>query len=658
MKQITYSVLGTLLLCFLALNAQAQELVKDVKISSEKTTLQMADQSPQSYLLEIGGPDSYYWKKEIKDVKSINLSNLNAKGEKFSDGLYKLQVTPILKISPEQKAMLKEIRFDEKAMAAFRIEHNFPTEVDVYNINFSIRNGKFVTPEQKEARLAIPSISSSWNQNHPSLYASLNSVELDYGKPVMTADGQTYATDNSLNNEDDQVFADDVIVQSSICVGFDCANGESFGSDTQRLKENNLRIHFDDTSASASFPGNDWRITINDSTNGGANYFAVEDATAGRIPFRIEAGAPVNTLYVEDDGDVGIKTANPVVDLHMVEGNTPTLRLEQDGSDGFASQTWDIAGNETNFFIRDVNNGSALPFRIRAGADQNAIFIQNNNNVGLLTESPQASLHVRRTDGTASVLVEETNSSASDVLMTLSSNSSATTNMLSIKNNSTTAANRTLLVLENNGGNRIQFNNTDSNDASEYTFGLNNNGLLIMSRIGVSGTAFTVDANNNIGVKTTSPGFEFEVNGNAAKTGGGVWETASDRKLKTKIENYTDGLDKLLQIRPVRYEFNGKQGLVTDKKFIGIIAQEMQEVAPYMINQTVYTDEEGNKSNYLSYDGSALTYMLINSVKTQNEKIEKQAEEIKELQEELSKVEQLQKQVAELTKLVKQNAND
>ncbi len=50
---------------------------------------------------------------------------------------------------------------------------------------------------------------------------------------------------------DDQVIADDLIVQGSTCVGFDCVNGESFGFDTIRLKENNTRINFDDTSATA-----------------------------------------------------------------------------------------------------------------------------------------------------------------------------------------------------------------------------------------------------------------------------------------------------------------------------------------------------------------------------------------------------------------------
>ena len=44
----------------------------------------------------------------------------------------------------------------------------------------------------------------------------------------------------------DFLIIDDLIVDGSACIGFDCVNGESFGFDTLRLKENNLRIKFDD----------------------------------------------------------------------------------------------------------------------------------------------------------------------------------------------------------------------------------------------------------------------------------------------------------------------------------------------------------------------------------------------------------------------------
>lgn len=211
----------------------------------------------------------------------------------------------------------------------------------------------------------------------------------------------------------DQVIADDLIVTFSACIGNDCANGESFGFDTLRLKENNTRIKFDDTSASGSFPFNDWQLTANESDNGGLNKFSLDDITNGRTPFTVEASAQSNALYVDDSGHVGFGTSAPVVDLHAVSGNSPTLRLAQDGSDGFTSQIWDVAGNEANFFVRDVTNGSRLSFRIRPGAPESSIDIAADGDVGIGTDNPQASLHVRRTDGTVAVLIEDANGTQS-----------------------------------------------------------------------------------------------------------------------------------------------------------------------------------------------------------------------------------------------------
>ena len=193
----------------------------------------------------------------------------------------------------------------------------------------------------------------------------------------------------------DQQIIDDLIVQGSICAGQDCVNGESFGFDTIRLKENNLRIKFQDTSNSASFPTNDWQLTANDSGNGGANKFSIDDITNGKIPFTVEANTPSHTLYVDSAGRIGVGTSTPVVDLHMVQGNSPSLRLQQDGSSGFAPQTWDISGNETNFFIRDVTNSSNLPFRIKPGAPDDSVYIAASGNIGLGTPSPTARLDVR-----------------------------------------------------------------------------------------------------------------------------------------------------------------------------------------------------------------------------------------------------------------------
>jgi len=109
---------------------------------------------------------------------------------------------------------------------------------------------------------------------------------------------------------------------------------------------------------------------------------------------------------VDDGGRLGLGTSTPVVDVHIKSGNTPTLRLEQDGSSGFTPQTWDVAGNEANFFVRDATNGSTLPFRIFPGAPSNALTIEaTTGDVGIGTTSPAADLHITRS-GAALIILE------------------------------------------------------------------------------------------------------------------------------------------------------------------------------------------------------------------------------------------------------------
>ncbi len=213
----------------------------------------------------------------------------------------------------------------------------------------------------------------------------------------------------------DQVIPDDLIVQGSECVGFDCVNNENFGFDTIRLKENNTRIKFDDTSVGA-FPANDWQLTANDSASGGASRFSIEDTTGARIPFTLTAGAATNSIFVSSAGKVGFRTATPVLDLHVNTSDTPSLRLEQNNSGGYTAQTWDVAGNEANFFVRDVTGGSRLPLRIRPGAPTSSIDVSAAGNVGIGTASPSAALHIVRNTGTVAAMARFSNNSGVQAL--------------------------------------------------------------------------------------------------------------------------------------------------------------------------------------------------------------------------------------------------
>lgn len=136
-----------------------------------------------------------------------------------------------------------------------------------------------------------------------------------------------------------------------------------------------------------------------------------------------------------------------------------------------------------------------------------------------------------------------------------------------------------------------------------------------------------ISGNGNVGIGTTGPNYLLEVNGSAAKPGGGSWTASSDARLKTNVQNYTDGLAQLLRIRPVRFHYNTLSGHDTRPEYVGVIAQELQPVAPYMVGSF-----QRDSVTYLNVDNSAMVYMLINSVKEQQAEIEELKQRVRELE--------------------------
>ncbi|TLU97862.1 tail fiber domain-containing protein [Dyadobacter luticola] len=153
----------------------------------------------------------------------------------------------------------------------------------------------------------------------------------------------------------------------------------------------------------------------------------------------------------------------------------------------------------------------------------------------------------------------------------------------------------------------------------------------------------------NVGIGVSAPDYQFQMSTEmAAKWGSPSWKVASDERLKKDVSNFTEGLETLSKIRPVWFTYNGKGGAATTNKFVGIIAQEMQKIAPYTIGSFTYQDSLGNKIEYLDYDANAVTYILINSVKEQQKVIEEKEAKIQEI---TSRLEQLERAVSALKPL-------
>jgi hypothetical protein len=152
---------------------------------------------------------------------------------------------------------------------------------------------------------------------------------------------------------------------------------------------------------------------------------------------------------------------------------------------------------------------------------------------------------------------------------------------------------------------------------------LNGTSNLVLGTEGVEKMRIT--SAGNVGIGVTSPSFQLQLsNDSAAKPGSPLWTVSSDIRIKENIRPYTDGLEKLMQVNPVYYDYNGKAGFSITKDNVGIIAQEMQEVLPNTIKTFTAKLNEGdeNETELLSFNANELIYVLINSVKELKAEIE------------------------------------
>ncbi|MEZ5716344.1 MAG: hypothetical protein R3D85_15015 [Paracoccaceae bacterium] len=287
-------------------------------------------------------------------------------------------------------------------------------------------------------------------------------------------------SDTDLASAD--LYVSDVsVLDGNVCIGNGCADTETFAAETLlKLRASVTSIEFDDNSG-ASFPRRDWRIQINDdlaTTSGGLEHFSIRDLSAGTVPFTIEGGQPNATLYLGNDGRVGVGTTLPQARLHLVSGWTPSLRFEQDTSLGYPAQTWQIRPNDLYFDLNNVT-ASTYPFRVKSDAETNLLTLAGSHVGigGVWAANPQATLHLVRNDGSAQLKVQET---------------------------SLTTSPRSLLYLENNGRPEIVMANIDT--GGEWSFGAGTNFVL---KQGVVGT--TSNAKTKL--------FEIDPAGNATLTG-------------------------------------------------------------------------------------------------------------------------------------------
>jgi hypothetical protein len=147
---------------------------------------------------------------------------------------------------------------------------------------------------------------------------------------------------------------------------------------------------------------------------------------------------------------------------------------------------------------------------------------------------------------------------------------------------------------------------------------------------------FTILKNGNVGINKPNPSEALDIGtGWATVAPGFGWLTPSDARYKTNIISLTNMLDKVMELRTVRYDLKTEAPSETGiSRHIGFIAQELEQQFP----EFVVTNANGYKS--IAYD--QLTPVLVEAIKEQQQEIEtlkSENDKLNSLMDKLSKIE-------------------
>ena len=161
-----------------------------------------------------------------------------------------------------------------------------------------------------------------------------------------------------------------------------------------------------------------------------------------------------------------------------------------------------------------------------------------------------------------------------------------------------------------------------------YAYGSSNaigNPSMIIKK-NATGSSSNVFINFLRSATSASSGGSFEGGIRTNGSGNLVIDNTSDLRLKENIVDYTNGYNKVKDLRIVEYEWKDAQKKSEIGRVVGIIAQELQEVLPKAIGSCKINDEDD--TDYLTISYSELipfnwsaTRTLIDKVETLESKI-------------------------------------
>lgn len=172
------------------------------------------------------------------------------------------------------------------------------------------------------------------------------------------------------------------------------------------------------------------------------------------------------------------------------------------------------------------------------------------------------------------------------------------------------------LILESAGGSNSW--QTDSAGNGTYNADAVAAGVIVVEHAASVATTMYIKAGKvGLGMVPTKQ-LELSTD-NAQKPTTNTWTITSDARTKDVEGLFSDGLDVLRQLEPKWFTFNGLANTEKGRRFMGFVAQDIADVAPYMVERSMGRlypqDDDDPEVELLSYQGHALPFILINAIK-------------------------------------------
>lgn len=153
------------------------------------------------------------------------------------------------------------------------------------------------------------------------------------------------------------------------------------------------------------------------------------------------------------------------------------------------------------------------------------------------------------------------------------------------------------------------------------------------------GDAWSVPAQaGNLGLGLDNPNEKLHIDGNGKAD---AWLINSDMRLKKNVKKSSYGLEEVMELNPIEFNYNGLAKTNSKPTHIGISAQELRKVVPELVEEfesvTYSYDEDGTQKyesseTYLQIRDNEVKWILLGAIQDQQAIINEQNERLNQLE--------------------------